>query len=111
MDKDENFAAKFHTYEVLWNQTGIHYTIDDEYIGGVNPPAGGFWQLGGSPGENIWENGTFMAPFDRPVYYLLQYQLGLSNKSFRIVLHHHESWSWWKLLAGRLYQHEYSKRG
>ena len=70
MDKDENFAAKFHTYEVLWNQTGIHYTIDDEYIGGVNPPAGGFWQLGGSPGENIWENGTFMAPFDRPVHFL-----------------------------------------
>ena len=63
--------------------------IDNDYIGGVSPPPGGnkkssdlkkkvllkkqpyctagFWELGGSSGENIWAGGDFMAPFDKEV--------------------------------------------
>jgi len=48
----------------------MKFYIDDELVGGVDPPAGGFWELG-SPfeGENPWINGTQMAPFDQKVLY------------------------------------------
>lgn len=50
-----------------WLPTGFSFFVDDELIGEVSPPAGGFWEMGGFEGENIWSNGTRMAPFDQPV--------------------------------------------
>jgi hypothetical protein len=52
-----------------WLQTGIYYYIDGEYLGGVSPPRGGFWQLGNLSGTNIWANGSnpLMTPFDHDV--------------------------------------------
>ena len=37
-------------------------------IGEMYPPAGGFWELGGFRGQNLWSGGTVMAPFDQRVY-------------------------------------------
>jgi hypothetical protein len=31
------------------------------------PPAGGFWELGGFEGENLWISGSNLAPFDQRV--------------------------------------------
>jgi hypothetical protein len=36
-------------------------------IGEMYPPAGGFWELGGFKGQNLWSAGTVMAPFDQQV--------------------------------------------
>ena len=36
-------------------------------IGEMYPPAGGFWELGGFRGQNLWSGGTVMAPFDQRV--------------------------------------------
>jgi hypothetical protein len=38
-------------------------------IGEMYPPAGGFWELGGFQGQNLWSGGTVMAPFDQKVYF------------------------------------------
>ena len=45
----------------------IQFYIDDELIGQVIPPLAGFWELGGFQGNNIWINGTILAPFDQNV--------------------------------------------
>lgn len=63
----DDYAKSFHNYSVLWNQTGIYYSIDGVSIGGVTPPAGGFYKLSGSKGPNFWANGTHMAPYDKRV--------------------------------------------
>ena len=36
-------------------------------IGEMQPPAGGFWELGGFKGQKLWSGGTVMAPFDQQV--------------------------------------------
>ena len=41
--------------------------MDYQDLGTVTPPAGGFWELGGLGGNNIWAGGNKMAPFDQPV--------------------------------------------
>jgi len=46
----------------------MEFYIDDEFLGRVDPPAGGFWELGQPfQGPNIWANGSPMAPFDQNV--------------------------------------------
>lgn len=52
-----------------WLPTSFKFFVDDELIGGVSPPEGGFWEMGNFEGENIWRNGTRMAPFDQPVIF------------------------------------------
>jgi beta-glucanase (GH16 family) len=64
---NSDFAADFHTYGLEWLPTGINFYVDGEMIGSVTPPAGGFWELGGFQGQNIWQSGSVMAPFDRQV--------------------------------------------
>jgi hypothetical protein len=41
--------------------------MDKELIGELFPPPGGFWELGGFEGENLWISGTNLAPFDQRV--------------------------------------------
>ena len=50
-----------------WNANGMTFYVDGQQIGQVLPPSGGFWQLGGFSGNNIWASGSKMAPFDKPV--------------------------------------------
>jgi beta-glucanase (GH16 family) len=64
---NSDFAADFHIYGLEWLPTGMNFYVDGEKIGSVTPPAGGFWELGGFQGQNIWQSGSFMAPFDRQV--------------------------------------------
>ena len=49
----------------------MRFFIDGILIGEVNPPTGGFWELGqldrDPGGPNIWGNGSPMTPFDEPV--------------------------------------------
>ncbi|PSN52721.1 Beta-1 [Blattella germanica] len=52
-------------------QDHLQFSIDNEVIGTVAPPAGGFWELGQFNSQvgqvdNPWQYGNKMAPFDQP---------------------------------------------
>ena len=65
--QNPDYASDFHLYRVEWLPTGFQFFIDDQMIGEMQPPAGGFWELGGFKGQNLWSGGTVMAPFDQQV--------------------------------------------
>ena len=52
-----NFAEGFHTFGVEWQPTFMKFFVDGEYLGGVYPPNGGFWEIGQFSGDNIWKDG------------------------------------------------------
>jgi len=72
----EDFSNDFHLFKFEWNQNGLTFIIDDEVIGNVTPPQGGFWELGEFQGDNIWANGEKMAPFDQEFYFILNLAVG-----------------------------------
>jgi hypothetical protein len=47
----------------------MHYFVDDQMVGSLEPPIEGFWELSrfNDTVDNPWINGTSMAPFDREV--------------------------------------------
>ena len=61
------YGDSFHLFGLKWTSSFIAFSVDDEEIGRVTPPGGGFWQLGALQGENIWKDGSKMAPFDQEV--------------------------------------------
>ena len=66
LNKTHDFSAYFHVYQMYWTSNGFQFYVDGQQIGNMVPPAGGFWQLGGFKGRNIWASGSKMAPFDKP---------------------------------------------
>lgn len=60
------YSKEFHKYEMLWTDEGIRFSVDESEIGFV-PVGDGFWRRGNFTGDNIWKNGTLMAPFDEEV--------------------------------------------
>lgn len=75
-----DFSDDFHLFGMEWTRNSITFTVDDEIIGSVTPPTGGFWAIGGfdkNPGgRNIWENGEYLAPFDREFFFVLNVAVG-----------------------------------
>ena len=70
--KNDSFSSNFHIYRLEWLPTGMRFLVDDEEVGSLNPPDGGFWELMPSRDQldkanNPWINGTLLAPFDQPV--------------------------------------------
>jgi beta-glucanase (GH16 family) len=65
--EEPDFSSDFHVYRVDWLPNGFHFYMDKELIGELFPPPGGFWELGGFEGENLWISGTNLAPFDKRV--------------------------------------------
>jgi beta-glucanase (GH16 family) len=66
-----DFASDFHLFGLEWTKNSLTFTLDNEITGSITPPSGGFWKIGGfdqNPGgPNLWENGEYLAPFDRDV--------------------------------------------
>lgn len=56
----------FHKYQMEWTPEHLKFSFDDKEIGTVDA-GDGFWARGGFSGNNIWKNGTKMAPFDEQV--------------------------------------------
>ena len=55
-------------YRFDWlERNGFRYYIDGERVAEFYPPVGGFYEFGRFGGNNIWVNGSFMAPFDKQV--------------------------------------------
>ena len=72
-----DFSEDFHKYVVEWNPDGMTFFIDDELLGSLHPPDdGGFWEYGKFTGENLWANGTKMAPFDEEFYLIINVAVG-----------------------------------
>lgn len=78
---ESGYNTDFHIYKLAWTETSIAFYIDNEEIGTVTPPEGGFWELGelsASGLENPWKTGsnTRMAPFDQEFYIILNLAVG-----------------------------------
>jgi hypothetical protein len=86
-ERHSNYGAAFHSFGTEWDENGIRLFIDGEAVVNVNPPAGGFWEMGnfGLPAEsNPWRHSTNvrMAPFDKEFYFLLNVAVGGTNGYF-----------------------------
>lgn len=77
----ESFHDQFHNFQVEWTDGYIKFSVDDGEIGRVDPPSGGFWELGGFTGSNIW-GGNKMAPFDQAFYFILNVAVGGTSGFF-----------------------------
>lgn len=62
----QGFNRGFHKFQMEWTPTYLKYSYDDKEIGRIDA-GNGFWARGNFTGENIWKNGTKMAPFDEEV--------------------------------------------
>lgn len=62
----EGYNKGFHRFLMEWTPECILFCIDGHEIGKV-PVNDGMWARGKFMGENIWANGTKMAPFDQEV--------------------------------------------
>lgn len=68
----DGFNNVFHRYECIWDKKGFKFFVDSIEIGVIAVEDGGFWKMGQFYGNNIWANGTKMAPFDEEVRYISQ---------------------------------------
>jgi beta-glucanase (GH16 family) len=80
-DFHADLADNFHEYAVEWNKDSIVFELDGNEIMKVEPPEGGFWEMGefdkDFPGiDNAWQHGDKMAPFDREFYIIMNVAIG-----------------------------------
>lgn len=76
------YDEDFHIYKMVWESNGFEFYIDNELVGTITPPEGGFWELGEfaqSGVDNPWEGGTKMAPFDQQFYLIINLAVGGVN--------------------------------
>ena len=111
--RNPDFSSDFHLFGVEWLPTGFKFYVDNELIGYMSPPPGGFWEMGGFEGENIWNltgNGTRIAPFDHPVMSLcpklfMLFQMGYSRSGgFSAVSFHPGRRGRWQHVSRLVYQ-------
>ncbi|KAK4010861.1 hypothetical protein OUZ56_019989 [Daphnia magna] len=79
VQRNPDFSSDFHIFAMEWLPIGFNFYVDDDLIGHVSPPEGGFWKMGGFEGQNIWNitgNGTRIAPFDHPFHFILDVAVG-----------------------------------
>ncbi|PSN31228.1 hypothetical protein C0J52_27120 [Blattella germanica] len=90
-----DFSDDFHLFGFNWVDNRITFTVDNQEIGTVWAPQNGFWYFGGfqnNPGgTNIWQNGNWMAPFDKEFQFVLNVAVG--GKFFPDGLGN-RPWSW-----------------
>ncbi|XP_046644146.1 beta-1,3-glucan-binding protein-like [Daphnia pulicaria] len=73
-----SFSSDFRTYRFEWNPSSMHYFVDDQMVGSLEPPIEGFWELSrfNDTVDNPWINGTSMAPFDREFFIAINVAVG-----------------------------------
>jgi len=78
--EEGDFASDFHIFGLQRLPNSIRFYVDGIPIGQIDPPPGGFWDIGNfdkNPGgPNIWANGTSMTPFDYPFHFILNVAVG-----------------------------------
>lgn len=74
---NEGYDTDFHVYELFWTPENISFSIDGELVSTVEPPQGGFWEMGEFNGyDNPWVSGGKMAPFDQEFYIICNLAVG-----------------------------------
>lgn len=76
---DAGYDNDFHLYQMEWNSDHISFSIDDQLIGSITPPDGGFWELGNLAQTNVnnpWNGYTKMAPFDQEFHIIINLAVG-----------------------------------
>ncbi|KAF7274037.1 hypothetical protein GWI33_013278 [Rhynchophorus ferrugineus] len=74
------YDTDFHIYKLVWNTEGFIFYIDNEQIGSVTVPNGGFWEYGGFANvDNPWQGSSKMAPFDQEFYLIINLAVGGVN--------------------------------
>lgn len=64
------FNQAFHKFQLEWTPEHLKFAVDDKEVG-IIPAGDGFWSRGKFEGDDIWSNGTKMAPFDEEVNKIL----------------------------------------
>ncbi|XP_069695954.1 beta-1,3-glucan-binding protein-like [Periplaneta americana] len=74
------YADDFHLYGVEWTDQYMRFTLDYVEYGRIDAPADGFWYFGeydkNPGGDNIWQNGNNMAPFDQEFTFIFNVAIG-----------------------------------
>jgi len=74
-DHEHNFADNWHTFGIVWTDTYLAFILDGNETRRIAPGEGGMWEYGmengGFEGDNIYKNGTIMAPFDQDFYIII----------------------------------------
>uniref|UniRef100_A0AAU8BSM0 Beta-1,3 glucan binding protein (Beta-GBP) isoform X3 n=1 Tax=Hypothenemus hampei TaxID=57062 RepID=A0AAU8BSM0_HYPHA len=76
------YDADFHIYKVVWNSNGFLFYVDNELLGTITPPEGGFYEMGEFAAAGIanpWTAGTKMAPFDEKFHMIINLAIGGTN--------------------------------
>lgn len=60
------FDRDFHKYKLEWTPQHLRFFLDHRQVAEISV-GDGFWSRGKFSGENIWKDGTMMAPFDQEV--------------------------------------------
>ena len=73
---NETIPSDFHVYSVSWGPEGFVFAVDGTEYGRLDvgeEEEEGIWGLAGFGDEdqNIWRQGSSIAPFDKPVRYIL----------------------------------------
>ncbi|KDR21213.1 beta-1,3-glucan-binding protein-like [Zootermopsis nevadensis] len=87
LETDQGFNHDFHRFQLEWTADFLKFAIDDEELGRITPPEGGFWDLAEfnstiGTADNPWKYGTKMAPFDKQFYLILNLAVGGVNGYF-----------------------------
>lgn len=79
-----HWGFDFHNYQAEWTPDYIAFSVDDQEVGRITPPDGGFWEMGNFDGglPNPWAGAYKMAPFDQPFYLMLNTAIGGTNGYF-----------------------------
>lgn len=54
------------------------FTLDEEILGTITPPSGGFYELGNFTGPTLWDKDK-MSPFNQPVRYWFHKSLSIET--------------------------------
>lgn len=76
------YDTNYHNYVVEWTPDYIAFSVDNQEIGRINPPKGGFYEFAHLSGDNPWASGSKMAPFDEEFYLIVNVAIGATNGYF-----------------------------
>nr|ACI32832.1 beta-1,3-glucanase [Anthocharis cardamines] len=96
---NQGYDRNFHRYQLEWTPDHLRFLIDDQEIGFISPPNGGFWEHGGFGAnrnlDNPWKSGGRMAPFDQKFYLIMNLAVGGTNGFFPDGVSNPDPKPWW----------------
>ena len=76
INEKPGFDNDFHVYKMKWAEDSITLYVDDKEVHNMKTEDGGLWHKFNFNGENLWINGTKLAPFDQHFYLVISLRVG-----------------------------------